>query len=79
MELSQIDCDVLLAKSEPRPLFVVIRPHGPISADNAERIRQTWQQFVNANPDANIPPCILITNNLDIEAVCASNGPKAEE
>lgn len=67
--LSKLDCEVLLAKGEPRPLFVVIRPKVPITPHMAEDIRDAWKQFVDANPTENIPPCIVVSKDIDIEAV----------
>lgn len=71
MRLSEIDCDVLLAKGEPRPLFIVIRPQHTITADMAEQIRNQWEKFVASYPDANIPPCVVLPKQLDLEAVYA--------
>ena len=71
MRLSEIDCDVLLAKGEPRPLFIVIRPQHTITPEVAEQIRNQWEKFVASYPDANIPPCVLLPKQLDLEAVYA--------
>jgi hypothetical protein len=35
----------------------------------AEDIRDAWKQFVDANPTENIPPCIVVSKDIDIEAV----------
>lgn len=72
--LAEIDCEMLFAKGEPRPLFVVIRPNVPLSPQAVQNIRDGWEQFVAANPTADIPPCVVVPHGLDIEAVYPPRG-----
>lgn len=75
-QLQEIDCEVLLAKGGPRPLFVVIRPNVPLSPQALQNIRDSWQQFVAANPTADIPPCVVVQHGLDIDAVYPPKPPE---
>ena len=69
-QLSEIDCDVLLAKGEPRPMFVVIRPSmNGLTPEVCETIRKQWELFMKAHPEANLPPAVVLPKGWDIEAV----------
>ena len=75
-QLHEVDCEILLAKGKPRPLFVVIRPNRPISLEALQNIRDGWGQFVAANPTADIPPCVVVPHGVDIEAVYPPKPPE---
>lgn len=75
-QLDQVDVDVLLAKGSPRPLFVVIRPEmATLTLEVCEVIRSQWQSLIDANPAANLPPCVVFPKGWDIEAVYPPTPP----
>lgn len=77
--LSEVDCDVLLAKGTPRPMFVVIRPNmNPLTPEVCELIRKQWDLFTKAHPEANLPPAVVLPKGWDIEAVYPPNLPEEQ-
>jgi hypothetical protein len=78
VKLNEVDLDVLLAKGEPRPMFVVIRPvAASLTEELCETVRSQWQSLVDAHPEASLPPCIVVPKGWDFEAVYPPKTPEA--